>query len=891
MIPLIAEVHLLRFFPEIKRWARVTAPAEIGGYMRVRFLMVASAAIAMLCGASAQAAMSTQPVPDVINLNVNFFTPTQFGADGSVYGVRARGAAQLPTIQILGNGVSSTSLTPDPCNSSGNFPGGWCQSAHSIAANVFGWDFSSTGAGAIIGMVDTGIDLNNPEFAGRVLPGHCVTSSVNPCTSAWDKKGGDTTVFPGADSTHGTHTTGIAAGANVGIAPGASILPVKVCSSTADSCDGIDEGIVWASQHGANVISVSIGGPVIAASDITAFQTAVANGSLLVVAGGNSGNKDPSSGYLAGGALADGVRGSMIVVGATGCNGPNPNVPINCANGGLGGIASFSQVPGNRCEIHEGERYCLKDYFVMAPGVDIWSSVGNGGKKTPDYGYLSGTSMATPYVSGVAAVIKGASPFLTNDEIADIIFNTTDDMGAAGIDPVYGRGEVDITKAMSPAGLPASIVVAKTGTVGQVSTIKGSPDAMASYASGALSVALRNSKLLTHAEVVDSFGRVFQANLTKASYNPGVDLSGYFFSNAFTSYSPFVFATASPIGNLVATGYTADTTTPRLISGEFLTTDRTRANVQDLNITASLAPGVDLNMGYNTMMSGQFTGYDTQSSPAYDGLFMQATAVNSPYASLTNGGSFIGANIALADDLHFRFGQSMLTTQRGDYEVPVFAMADQIVGPQTQYSQRQAQSTLAGMDWDFASWGGLGVIATQTSEQHGLLGGTDSGSLAMANDSNTSSLGMSARVGFGDGWVTTLSYSEGITQLDLSASNLISSADTLHSRAYGVAVAKHGLFDDNDSLGLAVSRPVQIYDGGVELAAAGSVDANGNLVLAHEHVSLASATPETDFELGYVTTFMNGALSLQANAGYQSNIAGQSGLNGVTVLSRAKINF
>lgn len=860
--------------------------------MRVRFLMIASAAIAMLYGASAQAAMSTQS--DKISLDINvssLLTPTQFGEDGSVYGVRARSAANLPTIQILGNGLASTSLTPDPCNSAGNFPGGWCQTAHSVAANTFGWDFSASGAGAIIGMVDTGIDLSNPEFTGRILPGHCVTSAVNPCTASWDRQGGDQTVFPGADATHGTHTTGIAAGTNTGIAFGASILPVKVCSSTADSCDGVDDGIVWASQHGADVISVSIGGPVISASDVDAFRTAVANGSLLVVAGGNSGNKDPSGGYLAGGALADGVRGSMIVVGATGCNGPNPSVPTNCANGGLGGIASFSQVPGNRCEIHAGQRFCLKNFFVMAPGVDIWSSVGNGHPTGPDYGYLSGTSMATPYVSGVAAVIKGASPFLTADEIADIIFNTTDDMGAAGIDPVYGRGAVDITKAMSPAGAPASIVVAKSGTVGYTSTVKGAPFATTSLVSGAMSVAVRNSTLLKHVEVIDSYGRAFGADLTKASWNPGVDLGRYFFSDAFTSFSPFVFASASPIGNLVATGYVADTTTPRLISGEFLTHDRDRYSVSDLNVTASLAPGVDLNMGYNTVMSGQFTGYDTQSSPAYDGLFTQATAVNSPYASLTNGGSFIGANIALADDLHFRFGQSMLTAQHGDYEVPVFSMLSQLEGPQAQYNQREAQSSMAGLDWDFASWGGLGLVATQTAEQHGLLGGINSGALAMANDADTSALGMSGRVGFGDGWVTTVSYSEGITRLNLTASSLITDSDTLHSRSYGVAVAKHGLFGDDDSLGLAVSRPVQIYAGGMELAAASSVDDNGNLVLGREHVSLASSTPETDFELGYVTTFMNGALALQANAGYQTNIAGQSGLSGVTVLSRAKINF
>ncbi|HEY1630338.1 MAG TPA: S8 family peptidase [Rhizomicrobium sp.] len=857
--------------------------------MRVRFLMVASAAIAMLCGMSAAQAQMTK---SSVTLDVNsFFQPSQYGQDGSVYGVRARGTG---SIEILpGNHLQSTSLTPDPCNSAGNFPGGWCQTAHSVAANQFGWDFSSTGAGAVIGIVDTGIDLNNPEFTGRVLHGACIVSSANPCSTGYENQGGDPAIFPGPNSTHGTHVTGIAAGTNTGIAPGASILPVKVCSSTADSCDGVDQGMIWAAQHGADIVSVSIGGPVIAASDVDAFRQVASLGTLMVVAGGNSGNKDPSGGFLAGGALADGVRGSMIVVGATGCNGPNPNTPTSCANGGLGGIASFSQVPGNRCEIHGGQRFCMKDYFVMAPGVDMWSSVGNSTHSAPDYGYLSGTSMATPYVSGVAAVIKGASPFLTAEEVADIIFNSTDDMGAAGIDPVYGRGAVDITKAMSPAGAPKSIKVAKSGQVGNAASVVGASHANTSLVSGVLAVAVRNSTLLKKVEVTDAYGRVFQANLTNATYNPGVDLGRYFFANNFTSVSPFVFASDTPIGQLVATGYAMDTTTPRLISGQFLTQDRDQYSIQDLNVTATLAKGVELNMGYNTVMSGNFSGYDVNGSSAYDGLFTQAAAVNSPYASLTDGGSFIGSRIALSDDLHLRVGASMLTAQHGEFDVPVFSMADQLLGTagQAQYQQRTAQSTLAGADWDFASWGGLGVVATQTNEQNGLLGGLNSGSLAMASSASTSSVGMSARFGFGDGWVTTLSYSEGLTNLDLKATSLITGSDALHSRAYGVAVAKHGLFDEDDSLGVAVSRPVQIYSGGVELQAATGIDADGNFISGREHVSLASSTPETDFELGYVTTFMNGALSLQANAGYQSNVAGQAGLNGVTVLSRANIRF
>ena len=248
--------------------------------------------------------------------------------------------------------------------------------------------------------------------------------------------------------------------------------------------------------------------------------------------------------------------------------------------------------------------------------------------------------------------------------------------------------------------------------------------------------------------------------------------------------------------------------------------------------------------------------------------------------------------IALADDVHFRFGESILDPQRPEYQVPMFAYLAQLEGPQPLYDLRQAQSSLAGVDWDFASWGGLGVIATNTSEQNGLLGGFNSGSLAVAKNANTSSVGVSARVGFGDGWVTTFSYSEGITQLNLKSDALISSADTLHSRSYGFAVAKHGLFGDDDSLGLAVTRPLQIYSGGVNISAADGVDTNtGDLKIGHEYVALASNTPETDLELGYVTTFMDGAVALQANAGYQMNVAGLGGTNSLSVISRAKINF
>ena len=861
---------LLRFFVSISKSQGMQGR---GGFMRGRLIGLIAGVVTLSLGSFSHAATQTQMSLDGDQLNLtSVFTPMQFAADGSVYGVRARGNT-LPTIQILPqNRISSSSLTPDPCDSPGNFPGGWCLTPHSIAASAFGWDFSSGGKGVIIGIVDTGIDLNNPEFTGRVLKGTCIVSAVNPCTSANNQKGGDLTVFPGADATHGTHVAGIAAGTNTGLAYQAKILPVKVCGSDTDACIGVTDGILWAAQHHASVINVSIGGPTIAPSDIAELGQAVSAGALLVVAAGNSGTKDPTGGYLAEAALQDGVRGSMIVVGATGCS---PDSQGNCANNGLGSITSFSQVPSTRCEVHDGSAFCMKDYFVVAPGVDIWSSVGNGLKPGPDYGYLSGTSMATPYVTGVAALIKGDWPYLRSDQIASVIFNSSDDLGAPGIDPVYGHGEVDVTKAMNPLNVPppppppgtartnntyqtaGGLVPTTAGKLGSDLQAHGAVDALATMVSGPLATAISKSTLLKHTVVIDSFGRNFDADLTNTANVHGF-YGDLLLSDQFTAISPFAIGMDGPFGPMSASSYAINTTTPHLISGEFRDADYNTYSIQDLNISTQIMQGVNADFGYHLNMAGRFNEYDASASPAYDGLFMSATAVNSPYASLANGGSFVGTTIALASDLRFRFGEASLGAYHDPFAVDTYSMVDQLEGPQTSYALRTVDAAVAGMSWDFANWGGLGLTATQTSEQNGLLGGFASGALSTSDSANTTALGVSARVGFGDGWVTTASYSEGITQLDLKPNGIISSADALHSRAYGIAVAKHGLFGD-DSLGFAVTRPIQIYSGGANLTAADGVDDNGNLIIGHEHLSLATSTPETDIELGYVTTFLDGA--------------------------------
>ena len=172
-----------------------------------------------------------------------------------------------------------------------------------------------------------------------------------------------------------------------------------------------------------------------------------------------------------------------------------------------------------------------------------------------------------------------------------------------------------------------------------------------------------------------------------------------------------------------------------------------------------------------------------------------------------------------------------------------------------------------------SDWSTVGITASHSTGNPLLLGSV-ANPLGTGVSPENSALGISARVGFGEGWVTTLTYSEGISQLDLSQLG----TNAVVSDAYRIGVAKTGLFG-NDALGIALSRPPMIY--GV----------NGFGAPANNFALTTSPARESDVELGYVTSFLDGTLALQANAAYEVNPAGIRGQNALAAVARAKLNF
>jgi len=280
----------------------------------------------------------------------------------------------------------------------------------------------------------------------------------------------------------------------------------------------------------------------------------------------------------------------------------------------------------------------------------------------------------------------------------------------------------------------------------------------------------------------------------------------------------------------------------------------------------ALSPTLALDSGYRLDLSQRFTGFGQTASPLLSG----ATS----FLSLANGGRYTGVTYAPGSAFTVRLGVSAWNSRLDN----VTFDAPAATGLPFAQDRSSVTSLLAGLAWNPAEWVSLGVNAISSFRRNTPMAyGPQS---PLDGQANTNAVQVTARFSLGNDWVTTTHFAQGVTQLNQRTGF----SGNFDAQAYSITVAKHGVFG-NDALGFSLSRPAPGMIGSfAAFSAAGDLPP---MMLA----STRNAAPETDLQLGYVTSFFGGRLALQANAGYQLNAQGQEGASAVSVLSRAKIKF
>jgi thermitase len=269
-----------------------------------------------------------------------------------------------------------------------------------------GWDAAGLSAfpnsgGVKVGVIDTGFDRTHSDLTGK--RSGCATSYNNGLT-----------IVNGVcddDNGHGTHVAGtITANTNnargvAGAGFNSSIVSCKALATPAGTglTSDIANCLNWTSNQGVKVISMSLGGGQSATLQ-TAVRNAAARNVLLIAAAGNDG--DATLNYPA----------------------AYPEVMSVAATDDRDQRASFSNANS--------------DVEIAAPGVGVWSTYLGG-----SYIALDGTSMATPHVSGVAAVVFAQTPGASAATVRSRLTSTVDDLGPAGRDASFGFGRVNLCKA------------------------------------------------------------------------------------------------------------------------------------------------------------------------------------------------------------------------------------------------------------------------------------------------------------------------------------------------------------------------------------------------------------------------------------------------------------
>jgi len=658
-----------------------------------------------------------------------------------------------------------------------------------VANAIPAYQAGATGRGVVAAVIDSGVNPASPEFSGRI-------SAASQDVSA--SRG------LGDDGGHGTAVSGVLLAAKNdsevhGLAFESTLLALRTdtpgsCTAEGD-CSHSDNNIARALDiavaQGARVANLSLGGTAANATLRAAIGRATAAGMVVVMSAGNDGGANPSA--LAQVALDPAARNQVIVAGAHSLNKQ---------------ISSFSNRAGNASNV-----------FLTALGESVRSFDENG---TP-FRY-DGTSFSAPYISGAIALLAQAFPNLTGAQIVQLLLESADDLGAAGTDPIYGRGGLNIGRAFQPRGSAslAGSQMAVSLTADQATLSPAMGDAGAQTSMGAI--------------ILDGFDRAFAVDLARQVRNarPQASLAG-------SLGRPFRGATLSAGGTSVAVSIAdvpGGVATRRLFlsQGEAIQARATAGMV-----ASRIDPKTSVALGFGqsaASVSGQLLG---RAAPAF-------LVARTPVEALG-----FDRRDQSAASLRHQFGRIGLTATAERGEGLLFRNQ---LGVRDPYLR--SPYSLIGIAAD-RRFGGLRLEGglTRMAEDRTVLGARF-GPLFGNRGASTWFADARADWTFGRGWSLGASARQGWTRM--RAGGLLGSDPLIRSNSFSFDVGKAGVFG-GDALAFRLSQPLRVASGGLGFRLPVSYDyTSGAVGMADQRLDLSPEGRELALEASYSRMMFGGRM-------------------------------
>lgn len=638
---------------------------------------------------------------------------------------------------------------------------------------IAAWSKGVTGQGVKIAIVDSGIDTDSPEFAGRID-----SSSADVA--------GNGTVEDAAG--HGTQVALVAAAARdntgvAGIAYGATIAAFRAdspgtCANASASSDGctfkdssIAAGINRAVSAGAAVINLSLGGDPPSAGLISAVRAASAAGVVVVVSAGNEGDgSDPKVDPNQPNPFASGVR-----------NAGGNNVIIAGSVNDAGQFSAFSNKAGAQAQ-----------WFLSALGEGVCCVYQNGVLKVDTSAsgqfvtLVSGTSFAAPQIAGAVALLKQAFPNLTGAQMVELLLSGARDAGAAGTDTTYGRGILDIARAFQPAGITTLAGSTSVVTIGD-STGVGSGPMGDAFAQASLS-----------AVVLDSYRRAYDYQIGLGLRNAGIQ--------------PKLLGAVDAGSRRVGIG-------GRALSMSFTLADASRGQsswIAPLRLSAAdaqvamvlagraalkLAPGQQVGFAFRERAEGLVAQLQGQDRPAF--LIAGDAGTDSGFAE--------SGDLALA--YRRQLGPWGLTASSEQGKAWLGSLRVQDGTLERERETRSLDSLSLAADRKFGALAAtLGL--TWLKEDRTVLGAYFGDSFG---GGGADTLFVDANVGWqlADGWRLGAAFRQGWTRA--GRAGLVSAGSRFVSRSWSADLTKQGVLGRFDTLGVRVSQPLRVESGGLNM--------------------------------------------------------------------------